>query len=84
MRASLLTERLDRTVDPVLTEVNARVTPPISAYEATRACQTDRRLWALLFRLERADRWWQNIGRRRPFEFLVLKRTTYRAMDRMS
>jgi hypothetical protein len=77
MTASLLKERLDPWVDPVLTEVNARVTPPISAGEATRVYHSDRRLWPLLFRLERANRWWQNHVRRRPFEFLVPERTTY-------
>ena len=77
MTASLLKERLDRWVDPVLTEVNARVTPPISPDEATRVYHSDRRLWPLLFRLERANRWWQTNVRRRPFEFLVPERTTY-------
>jgi hypothetical protein len=77
MTASLLKEGLDRWVDPVLAEVNARVTPPISPEEATRLYHSDRRLWPLLFRLERANRWWQNRVRRRPFEFLVPERTTY-------
>jgi hypothetical protein len=77
MTASLLKEGLDRWVGLALTEVNARVTPPISAQEATRVYHSDRRLWPLLFRLERANRWWQNHVRRRPFEFLVPERTTY-------
>jgi hypothetical protein len=77
MTASLLKEGLDRWVGLALTEVNARVTPPIAAEEATRVYHSDRRLWPLLFRLERANRWWQNHVRRRPFEFLVPERTTY-------
>lgn len=77
MTASLLKERLDDWVDPVLTEVNARVAPPISRDEAARVLAGDRRLWPLLFRLERANRWWQRNVRRRPFEFLVPERTTY-------
>lgn len=77
MTASLLKERLDLWVAPVLTEVNARVTPRISVEEATRVYHSDRRLWPLLFRLERANRWWQSNVRRRPFEFLVPERTTY-------
>jgi hypothetical protein len=77
MTASLLKEGLDRWVDPVLAEVNARVTPPISPEEATHVYHSDRRLWPLLFRLERANLWWQNRVRRRPFEFLVPERTTY-------
>ena len=77
MTASLLKERLDAWVDPVLTEVNARVAAPISQSEAARVHASDRRLWPLLFRLERANRWWQQNVRRRPFEFLVPERTTY-------
>ncbi len=77
MTASLLKERLDAWVDPVLAEVNARVAPPISRDEAARVYAGDRRLWPLLFRLERANRWWQQNVRRRPFEFLVPERTTY-------
>ena len=77
MTASLLKERLDPWVDPVLAEVNARVAPPISRDEAARVYEGDRRLWPLLFRLERANRWWQRNVRRRPFEFLVPERTTY-------
>jgi Family of unknown function (DUF6206) len=77
MTASLLKERLDPWVAPVLTEVNARVTPPISVEEATRVYHSDRRLWPLLLQLERANRWWQNNVRHRPFEFLVPERTTY-------
>jgi hypothetical protein len=77
MAASLLKERLDAWVDPVLTEVNARVDAPISRSEAARVHASDRRLWPLLFRLERANRWWQLNVRRRPFEFLVPERTTY-------
>ena len=77
MTASLLKERLDPWVDPVLAEVNARVAPPISRDEAARVYEGDRRLWPLLVRLERANRWWQRNVRRRPFEFLVPERTTY-------
>ncbi|HET6950420.1 MAG TPA: aminotransferase class III-fold pyridoxal phosphate-dependent enzyme [Acidimicrobiales bacterium] len=77
MTAGLLKERLDPWVDRVLTEVNASVAPPISRAEATRIYDNDRRLWPLLFRLERANRWWQRHVRRRAFEFLVPERTTY-------
>lgn len=77
MTANLLKERLDAWVDPVLAEVNARIALPISRDEAARVYAGDRRLWPLLFRLERANRWWQQNVRRRPFEFLVPERTTY-------
>jgi hypothetical protein len=77
MTANLLKEGLDLWVDPALAEVNARVAPPISRDEAARVYDGDRRLWPLLSRLERANRWWQRTVRRRPFEFLVPERTTY-------
>lgn len=77
MTGALLKERLDPWVDPVLREVNARVTPPISREDAAKVYDSDRRLWPLLFRLERANRWWQRNVRRRPFEFLVAERSTY-------
>jgi hypothetical protein len=77
MTGALLKERLDPWVDPVLREVNARVTPPISREDAAKVYDSDRRLWPLLFRLERANRWWQRNVRRRPFEFLVPERSTY-------
>lgn len=77
MTANLLKERLDNWVDRALTEVNARVTPPISRDEAARIYGSDRRLWPVLLRMERANRWWQRNVRRRPFEFLVPERTTY-------
>ena len=60
-----------------LTEVNARVSPPISRREAARVHDSDRRLWPLLLRLEHANRWWQHNVRRRPFEFLIPERMTY-------
>jgi hypothetical protein len=77
MTANLLKERLEPWVEPVLTEVNARVAPPISRDEAARVYHGDRRLWPLLLRLERANRWWQRHVRHREFEFLVPERTTY-------
>jgi hypothetical protein len=81
LTANLLKERLDPWVEPALTEVNARVAPPISRDEAARVYDGDRRLWPLLSRLERANRWWQRTVRRRPFEFLVPERTTYEEAD---
>lgn len=77
MTANLLKERLDPWVDQALTQVNARVSPPISRDEASRVYGSDRRLWPVLLRMERANRWWQRNVRRRPFEFLVPDRTTY-------
>jgi hypothetical protein len=77
MTAQLLKERLDGWVDAALTEVNARVSPPISRRDAARVHDSDGRLWPVLLRLEHANRWWQHNVRRRPFEFLIPERTTY-------
>jgi hypothetical protein len=77
MTANLLKEGLDPWVDPVVTEVNARVAPPISRDEAARVYHNDRRLWPVLLRLERVNGWWQRNVRRRPFDLLVPVRTTY-------
>jgi hypothetical protein len=81
MAANLLKERLHAWVDPVLDEVNARVTPAVSRAEAAKVYESDKRLWPLLFRLEHANRWWQRHVRRRPFEFLLPERTTYEELD---
>lgn len=81
MAANLLKERLDAWVEPVLGEVNARVTPAVSRDEAARVYASDRRLWPLLFKLEHANRWWQEKVRRRPFDFLLPERTTYEELE---
>jgi hypothetical protein len=47
------------------------VEPPISAAETERYCRDDARMWDLLQRLRRADRWWQRTVRRRPYPFLL-------------
>lgn len=60
-----------------LAEVNAVVTPPVTAEEARRVHLADRRLWPWLLRAEKAQRWWCRTVRRRPYEFLLPDRTTY-------
>jgi hypothetical protein len=77
LAANLLKEELDPWLTPALEVVNERVEPPITAAEAARVHADDRRLWPLLFRLERANRWWQRRVRHRSFEFLLPERTTY-------
>lgn len=77
LAANLVKEELTDWLRPALDVVNERVTPPITAEEAERVDAGDRRLWPLLLRLERANRWWQRRVRRRHFEFLLPERTTY-------
>ncbi len=47
------------------------VEPPITSEEAERYYRDDARMWELLQRLRRADRWWQRTVRRRPYPFLL-------------
>ena len=82
LAANLLKEELDDWLDPTLACINARVDPPITAAEAARVHTEDRRLWPMLFRLEHANRWWQEHVRRRPFEFLLPEHTTYEERSR--
>ncbi|HEX2849031.1 MAG TPA: DUF6206 family protein [Acidimicrobiales bacterium] len=77
MAANLLKERLDAWLPRALDVVNASVDPPITAAEAAKVHASDRRLWPVLLRLQRLDRWWQGAVRRRPYEFLLPDRTTY-------
>ncbi|MFM8238583.1 MAG: DUF6206 family protein [Actinomycetota bacterium] len=64
-------------VDPLLARVNAVVDPPVTVEEARRMLADDARLFPLLLRVERANRWWQQRVRRRPYEFLLPESTTY-------
>jgi hypothetical protein len=61
----------------VLDEVNAHVDPPVTREEARKLYTADKRLWPVLLRLQRANRFWQQRVRRRPFEFLLPEHTTY-------
>lgn len=77
MAANLLKERLEAWLPTALDVVNARVDPPVTAAEAAKVHASDRRLWPVLLRLQRVNRFWQGAVRRRPYEFLLPDRTTY-------
>ena len=77
LAANVIKEHLDPWLPVVLAEVNRRVSPPVTVEEAARVHAKDRRLWPLLLRLEKGNRWWQQRVRRRPYEFLLPDRTTY-------
>ncbi len=77
MAANVVKVGLDPWLDPILERVNTRVDPPITRDEARRLYTQDRRLFPVLLRLERVNRWWQEQVRRRPYEFLLPERTTY-------
>jgi hypothetical protein len=75
--ANLYKERLDAWVNPVLESVNASVDPPVTAGEALRTNRADRRLWPVLLRLQKGQRWWCRRASGTPYEFLLPDRTTY-------
>lgn len=68
---NLLKERLDGLVDTAVALGNERVTPAITRAEIDRWYTTDARMWEVLLRLRRADRWWQRRVRRRTYPFLL-------------
>ena len=71
LAANLHKERLTEWIPAVLTAANRAVSPPITAEEALRYYRSDARMWEILLRLRRADRWWQRTVRRRGYPFLL-------------
>lgn len=69
--ANLQKERLPHAVEPLLEAANRVVEPAITSDEADRYYRSDARMWALLQRLRRVDRWWQRRVRRRRYPFLL-------------
>ena len=64
-------EGLSHLVPALLPGANARVDVPLTAREVLAYYKDDARIWALLQRLRRADRWWQRRVRRRTYPFLL-------------
>ena len=83
MAANVRKEGLDQWLDPVLHHVNDRVEPVVTRDEVVRVNASDARLWPVLLRLEQANRWWQRRVRRRTYEFLLPRRTTYEERRRL-
>jgi hypothetical protein len=71
LAANLHKERLTEWIPAVLTAANRAVSPPITTEEALRYYRSDARMWEILLRLRRADRWWQRTVRRRGYPFLL-------------
>ena len=65
LAGNLYKERMGAVVPTLLRIAESVVTPPITEREAAAYYRGDARLWALLQRLRRADRWWQRTVRRR-------------------
>lgn len=68
---NLVKERLDDRIAEVLAVVNEHVQPVVTEDEVRRYYRSDARLWEVLLRLRRADRWWQRTVRRRGYPFLL-------------
>ena len=64
-------ERLPHVVEPLLDAANRVVQPAITSAEVAGYYKWDARMWAVLQRLRRADRWWQRTVRRRRYAFLL-------------
>jgi uncharacterized protein (DUF2236 family) len=71
LAGNLHKERLAQLLPEVLEAANRVVEPPITDEEAERYYRDDARMWELLQRLRRADRWWQRTVRRRRYPFLL-------------
>lgn len=71
MIGNLLKERLDAVVDDAIALANRHAEPPIERDEIERFYRSDARMWEVLLRLRRADRWWQRHVRHRPYPYLL-------------
>lgn len=71
LAANLHKERVERWIDVVLAAARDRVEPAVARDEVDRYYRADARLWEVLWRLRRADRWWQRTVRRRPYPTLL-------------
>ncbi|MGK5631868.1 DUF6206 family protein [Streptomyces sp. URMC 123] len=64
-------ERLDALIPGFLEQANARLGKPLDAAEVAAYYASDARMWELIQRLRRADRFWHRRVRRRPYPFLL-------------
>lgn len=71
LAANLLKERLSGWVPATLEAINSVVSPAVTPEEVERYYRSDARLWELMLRLRRIDRWWQRSIRRRDYPFLL-------------
>ena len=55
----------------MLDAANDVVSPAVTEDEVRSYYRSDARLWEVMLRLRRADRWWQATVRRRPYPFLL-------------
>ncbi|WP_409463682.1 DUF6206 family protein [Amycolatopsis sp. GA6-003] len=68
---NLRKDRLEPLVPVFLEQANEVLDNPLSSREVARYYAGDARMWALVQRLRKADRFWQRTVRRRPYPFLL-------------
>ncbi|OEV02436.1 DUF6206 family protein [Streptomyces oceani] len=64
-------ERLEKLVPGFLDQAAARVNPALTVGEVAAYYRDDARMWELIQRLRKADRYWHRGIRRRPYPFLL-------------
>lgn len=64
-------EKLPHLIEPLLDAAASVIEPGITVDDALRYYRFDARMWAMLQRLRKADRWWQHRIRRRRYAFLL-------------
>lgn len=71
--ANLYREGLNDWVDPMVIALNRRsdLGEPITAAEAHKLYEEDLKLWPILKKLQRAERWWQTSIRKRPYGWFI-------------
>ena len=73
LAGNLIKERLEDWIPPFLAEMNGVLDEPITLEQVRSYYRRDARLWELLLRIRRADRFWRRRIRRRPYPFLLPK-----------
>jgi hypothetical protein len=71
LAGNLLKERLDHWVPAVLELANPHLDQALDEKEVRRYYRGDALTWELLLRMRKADRWWQQRVRRRPYGSLL-------------
>lgn len=71
LAANLHKERLTAWIPAVLEAANRELSASITPDEVDRYYRSNARLWEVMLRLRRADRWWQRRVRRRTYPFLL-------------
>ena len=71
LAGNLIKERLEHWVPEVVALTAGRVEPPLTVVEVRHYYRGDARTWRFLEVARRADKWWQQTVRRRPYPFLL-------------